>query len=195
MKHLLLSLSQLLVTVEPFLLTSDLNARKSTLDEVITTVTSVDIDQTTLRSSVSTLEDVIRRSILASQNVDADDSIGNRCKVVLDEVGPDLQAALICIMDLLQLERESVSEGGIVFEKSDDQTLECGLMEVDIAEEISDEAESPKGGRNHLIDMLTLGRGWAHLGLLEIQLLAPRGPVDPAEKKALKLQYVKNEVS
>ena len=92
-------------------------------------------------------------------------------------------------MDLLQLKRESVSEGGIAFEKSDDP------MELDFAEEMLDEAVSPKGGRSHLVDLTKLGTGWTHLGLLEVQLLAPRGPVDPAEKKALKLQYVKNEVS
>ncbi len=194
-KHLLLSLSQLFVTLEPFLLTSDLNAWKSTLDDVITAVKLMDTDQTALRSSLSVLEEVVARSVSACQDVNADDSVGERSKVVLDEVGPDLKAALTCIMDLLQFERESVSEGRIVFEKSDDQTLECGPMELDFAEEISDEAESPKGGRNHLIDLLTLGKGWTHLGLLEVQLLAPRGPVDPAEKKALKLQYVKTEVS
>ena len=188
-KLLLLSLSQLFVTLEPFLLTSDINAWQSTLEDIITAVTSVDTDQTVLGSSLSDLKEVIARSVSACQSVDADDSVGKRSKVVLDEVAPDLKAALSCIMDLLQLKRESVSEGGIAFEKSDDP------MELDFAEEMLDEAVSPKGGRNHLVDLTKLGTGWTHLGLLEVQLLAPRGPVDPAEKKALKLQYVKNEVS
>ncbi|XP_078617566.1 midasin-like [Branchiostoma floridae x Branchiostoma japonicum] len=38
------------------------------------------------------------------------------------------------------------------------------------------------------------GSTWVHLGLLQVQLLAPQGPVDPAEKQAVKLDYVRKEI-
>ncbi|KAI8498711.1 AAA ATPase midasin, partial [Branchiostoma belcheri] len=38
------------------------------------------------------------------------------------------------------------------------------------------------------------GSTWVHLGLLQLQLLAPQGPVDPAEKQAVKLGYVREEI-
>lgn len=39
------------------------------------------------------------------------------------------------------------------------------------------------------------GLALVHVGLLQAFLLAPVGPVDPAEKKAVKLEYLKEEVS
>ncbi|XP_035663677.1 midasin-like [Branchiostoma floridae] len=38
------------------------------------------------------------------------------------------------------------------------------------------------------------GSTWVQLGLLQVQLLAPQGPVDPAEKQAVKLGYVREEI-
>ncbi|XP_070579649.1 LOW QUALITY PROTEIN: midasin-like [Ptychodera flava] len=42
-------------------------------------------------------------------------------------------------------------------------------------------------------DQLHCGLGWVHLGLLQSLLLAPQGPVDPAEKTAIKLKYNEDE--
>ncbi|XP_014672453.1 PREDICTED: midasin-like [Priapulus caudatus] len=39
-----------------------------------------------------------------------------------------------------------------------------------------------------------VGLAWAYLGLLEAQLLAPRQPVDPAEKRKVKLRYAQEEI-
>jgi len=38
-------------------------------------------------------------------------------------------------------------------------------------------------------DIAMLGAAWVEVGLLKMQLLAPRGPVDPSYRLALKLQY------
>ena len=39
-----------------------------------------------------------------------------------------------------------------------------------------------------------LGEAWVHLGHLQMQLLAPKGPVDPIERQAVKLKILKQEV-
>ena len=38
------------------------------------------------------------------------------------------------------------------------------------------------------------GKALLHMGLLQTFLLAPQGPVDPAQKKAVKLEYAREEV-
>ena len=43
--------------------------------------------------------------------------------------------------------------------------------------------------------MISLGQFLAYAGLLQAFLLAPQGPVDPAHKVAVKLEYTKQEVS
>ena len=43
-------------------------------------------------------------------------------------------------------------------------------------------------------DLFALGKCWVHLGHLQAVLLAPTGPVDPAEKQAIRLRYVREEV-
>ncbi|XP_046580015.1 midasin-like [Haliotis rubra] len=40
-----------------------------------------------------------------------------------------------------------------------------------------------------------IGRGLVYLGLSHMILLAPRGPVDPVEKQAVKLQHIQDELS
>ncbi|CAH1229365.1 MDN1 [Branchiostoma lanceolatum] len=49
-------------------------------------------------------------------------------------------------------------------------------------------------GREVLQFRRECGGTWVHLGLLQVQLLAPQGPVDPAEKQAVKLGYVREEI-
>ena len=39
------------------------------------------------------------------------------------------------------------------------------------------------------------GKAMVHVGLLQSFLLAPQGPVDPAQKKAVQLEYARQEVS
>ena len=39
-----------------------------------------------------------------------------------------------------------------------------------------------------------LGEAWIHLGHLQMTLLAPKGPVDPVERQAIKLKILKDEV-
>ena len=43
-------------------------------------------------------------------------------------------------------------------------------------------------------DVAKLGEGWIHLGYLQMILLAPKGPVDPVERLAIKLKILKEEV-
>ncbi|XP_053396218.1 midasin-like isoform X2 [Mercenaria mercenaria] len=46
--------------------------------------------------------------------------------------------------------------------------------------------------RSH--DLGTLGVAWINLGLFNMKLLAPQGPVDPVEKVAIKLQLLRDEL-
>ncbi|XP_072178223.1 midasin-like [Diadema setosum] len=48
---------------------------------------------------------------------------------------------------------------------------------------------------SHLPHLFCLGQCWVHLGHLQTHLLAPQGPVDPAERNAIKLEYVREELS
>ena len=43
-------------------------------------------------------------------------------------------------------------------------------------------------------DIADLGEAWIHLGHLQMTLLAPKGPVDPVERQAIKLKILKDEV-
>ena len=44
-------------------------------------------------------------------------------------------------------------------------------------------------------DVAKLGEAWVHQGYLHMQLLAPKGPVDPIERQAVKLKILKQEVT
>lgn len=48
--------------------------------------------------------------------------------------------------------------------------------------------------RETLLQQCMLGEAWTYAGLLQAFLLAPQGPVDPAEKLAVKLDYFRQEV-
>ena len=43
-------------------------------------------------------------------------------------------------------------------------------------------------------EIADLGEAWIHLGHLQMSLLAPKGPVDPVERQAIKLTILKDEV-
>ena len=43
-------------------------------------------------------------------------------------------------------------------------------------------------------EIADLGAAWIHLGHLQMTLLAPKGPVDPVERQAIKLKILKDEV-
>lgn len=43
-------------------------------------------------------------------------------------------------------------------------------------------------------DIAKLGKAWVLLGHLQMQLLAPKGPVDPIERQAVKLRILKQQV-
>ncbi|XP_067673927.1 midasin-like [Haliotis asinina] len=43
--------------------------------------------------------------------------------------------------------------------------------------------------------LINIGRGLVYLGLSHMMLLAPRGPVDPVEKQAVKLEHLQDELS
>ena len=43
-------------------------------------------------------------------------------------------------------------------------------------------------------DVAKLGEAWVHQGYLHMKLLAPKGPVDPVERQAVKLKILKQEV-
>ena len=58
-----------------------------------------------------------------------------------------------------------------------------------------EENKSSSDASNEKLSVIfTCGLSWAHVGMLQALLLAPRGAVDPAEKQALKLNYVNDEV-
>ncbi|XP_071480621.1 midasin-like [Diadema antillarum] len=48
---------------------------------------------------------------------------------------------------------------------------------------------------SYLPHLFCLGQCWVHLGHLQTHLLAPQGPVDPAERNAIKLEYIREELS
>ncbi|XP_038059884.1 midasin-like [Patiria miniata] len=183
--YLLLSLSQLLRTLEPLLPTSDLQSWQVALDEVVSMATSVATDKSSLASAVSVLEEIIARNTSESSigRSDVDDR-GRRARVVMTEVGADVKSCLACALELLR-----ATEG-----VSTEETAETETMDWDRAEGVVGGGVGGGVG-GHLVQLMALGRGWVRLGLLEVHLLAPRGPVDPAEKKALKLQYVKDEIT
>ena len=156
-------------------------------------MTSPETDSAGLTSSVLVLAKIVTRNLSEESALQTEDIKDQRRKVILTEVGPDLKTALDCAIDLLKSERGVRFEGEIA-EGSGDGPLECEPVEEDVAEDVPSQMGRIQGAGDHLVDLMALGKGWAHLGLLEVHLLAPTGPVDPAEKKALKLQYVRNEV-
>ncbi len=54
--------------------------------------------------------------------------------------------------------------------------------------------QSP-GDRNLIHAAIDNGQTFIHIGLMQTYLLAPQGPVDPAEKQTILLQYTEQEVS
>ncbi|XP_077869169.1 midasin [Saccoglossus kowalevskii] len=78
------------------------------------------------------------------------------------------------------------------------ECIDCLKLELSANQQASDYVSNQSGSRNkshdHLTDQLNCGIGWVKLGLLQTLLLAVQGPVDPAEKVAIQLQYTADEI-
>ena len=47
---------------------------------------------------------------------------------------------------------------------------------------------------DYLKSLGALGEAWIHFGLIQTYFLAPRGPIDPNQRRSIKLDYAKQQV-
>ncbi|XP_022106838.1 midasin-like isoform X2 [Acanthaster planci] len=173
--YLLLSLGQLLQTLESLIRPPDLDSWHAALEEVASMATAGLIDKSSLASAVQDLQQVLSQNTLDSLSEGTPEDVAGQMPMV----GPAVKACLDCLSDL-----SSFAELG-------DESMDIGIPDWASGEE----SQAGSGDGDHLVQLMVLGKGWVHLGLLEVHLLAPRGPVDPAQKAALKLQYIRDEMT
>ncbi|CAH1402253.1 unnamed protein product [Nezara viridula] len=103
------------------------------------------------------------------------------------EGGEDLQR----VFGRLKLELEEISRGGLLLQNQQrpEKTITAYIFKL---HQITSEM---KEGKSNVEKSMSCGLGWAYLGFLKLKLFSLLELVDPVKKKAIKMQYMSEEVS
>nr|XP_024217810.1 midasin [Halyomorpha halys] len=103
------------------------------------------------------------------------------------EGGEDLQR----VFGRLKLELEEMSRGGLMLQneqRPEKNISACIFKLYQITSEMKEE-------KSNVEKSMSCGLGWAYLGYLKLKLFSLLELVDPVKKKAIKMQYMSEEVS
>lgn len=102
------------------------------------------------------------------------------------EGGEDLQR----VFGRLKLELEEMSRGGLLLQNQQrpEKTITAYIFKLyQITSETNEE-------KSNLEKSMSCGLGWAYLGYLKLKLFSLLELIDPVKKKAIKMQYMSEEV-
>ena len=145
------------------------------------------------RSSCSLLLATFRRLFLATCAILPDDSASEvrKCLCLITDTD-SLNKNIDVIFDTLRHQVTQAASLNILLPNSENVISKClssvyKCIKVILCEPI-------RGQEPVWVQQNMLGEAWAYTGLLQSFLLAPQGPVDPAEKKTIMLKYTNQEV-